>query len=69
MLNRILTHTALPQRDREILKGIKTKGPRTYPMRKGENISEVLKARGISEAEVPRLPGRPCFYLDPRGLH
>lgn len=50
-----LTQLPLPQRDREILKGIKPRGPRTYPMRKGENIQDVMKARGITEAEARPL--------------
>lgn len=44
-----------PQRDREILKGIKVSGPRIYPVRKGEAISDLLKARGIKFEEAAKL--------------
>mmetsp|Transcript_18534 Transcript_18534/g.60381 ORF Transcript_18534/g.60381 Transcript_18534/m.60381 type:complete len:211 (+) Transcript_18534:13-645(+) len=43
------------ERDREILKGIRTVGPRTYPLRKGENVADVAKARGVSMDEVAAL--------------
>jgi hypothetical protein len=47
-----------PQRDREILKGIAPAGPRQYPLRKGETVSDVLKGRGVSMAEAQALnPG------------
>jgi len=46
------------QRDREILKGIAPAGPRQYPLRKGETVSDVLKGRGVSQAEAAQLnPG------------
>ena len=46
------------QRDREILKGIAPTGPRSYPLRKGETVADVLKGRGVSFAEAEKLnPG------------
>lgn len=46
------------QRDREILNGIAPTGPRSYPLRKGETVAEVLKGRGVSTAEAEALnPG------------
>lgn len=50
--------SSFPQRDKEILKGIAPSGPRTYPLRKGETVAEVLKGRGITMAECAALnPG------------
>ena len=46
------------QRDQEILKGIAPAGPRQYPLRKGETVSDVLKGRGVSWSEAQALnPG------------
>ena len=49
-------------RDREIMAGIATGvgkgGTRTYPLREGERLADVLRARDISMAEVEELnPG------------
>jgi LysM repeat protein len=47
-----------PQRDKEILKGIAPSGPRSYPLRKGETVADVLKGRGVTWAECAALnPG------------
>jgi hypothetical protein len=43
------------QRDREILKGIAPTGPRSYPLRKGETVADVLKGRGVTMAEAQKL--------------
>lgn len=50
-----LTRLAPTQRDREILKGIAPTGPRSYPLRKGETVTEVLKGRGVTLAEAQAL--------------
>ena len=53
-----LTRRPLRQRDREILKGIAPTGARTYPMRAGEKLGDVLKGRGVTMAEAQALhPG------------
>ena len=40
------------------MKGIAPAGPRQYPLRKGETVSDVLKGRGVSWSEAHALnPG------------
>jgi hypothetical protein len=51
----VLPRPRAPQRDREILKGIAPTGPRSYPLRAGETVSDVLKGRGVTMAEAAAL--------------
>jgi LysM repeat protein len=54
----VLPAGSLSARDKKILGGIGPKSYRTYPVRKGEKISAILKARKISMAEAEKLnPG------------
>ena len=51
----LLPSNKLSERDREILDGVKTKGHRAYPVRKGETIEDIIEKRGIKMQEVEAL--------------
>lgn len=51
----LLPSSKLSERDREILDGVKTKGHRAYPVRKGETIEDIIEKRGIKMQEVEAL--------------
>lgn len=50
----ILPASALSERDKEIISGIGWRY-RTYPVRKGETMEEIISKRGISMAEMEKL--------------
>lgn len=54
----LLPANALSDRDRKILNGIKAKGPRVYPVRKGETIREIAQNRGIPMEKIRELNPR-----------
>ena len=45
----------LSERDRQILDGMKTGNYRTYPVRQGEKLQDILDKRKISEQEFKAL--------------
>jgi LysM domain len=51
----ILPANKLSKRDKEILAGIGKGKYRTYPVRAGETISDIISKRKISRAEVDEL--------------
>lgn len=50
----LLPSVALSERDKEIISGIGWRY-RTYPVRKGETIDEIISKRGITMAEMEKL--------------
>ncbi|CAK0782839.1 hypothetical protein CVIRNUC_006034 [Coccomyxa viridis] len=52
----------LSSRDKEILAGIGPRSYRTYPVRSGEDISDIISKRGITRPEVDAL--NPDVNLD-----
>ena len=51
----LLPSSRLSSRDKEILDGVKSKGYRAYPVRKGETIEDITSKRGIRMGAVERL--------------
>jgi LysM repeat protein len=51
----LIPSSKLSERDREILEGVKTKGHRAYPVRKGETIEDIAEKRGIKMEDLETL--------------
>ena len=51
----LLPSGKLSTRDKEILAGVKSKGYRAYPVRKGEKIEDITEKRKIAMADVEAL--------------
>mmetsp|Transcript_7493 Transcript_7493/g.26352 ORF Transcript_7493/g.26352 Transcript_7493/m.26352 type:complete len:206 (+) Transcript_7493:65-682(+) len=51
----LLPALAYSARDKQILKGIKANGPRVYPVRPGESITEIAANRGIPFEKISEL--------------